>query len=48
MNVILGRCLGSQINVWTTFKERQKNKKNNAGSCHVFAHMMLLLCLRQS
>lgn len=28
MNVILGRCLGSQINVWTTFKERQK--KNNA------------------
>lgn len=47
MNVILGRCLGSQINVWTTFKERQKNK-NNAGSCHVFAHMMLLLCLRQS
>lgn len=47
MNVILGRCLGSQINVWTTFKERQK-KNNNAGSCHVFAHMMLLLCLRQS
>lgn len=47
MNVILGRCLGSQINVWATFKERQKN---NAGSCHVFAvaHMMLLLCLRQS
>lgn len=27
MNVILGRCLGSQINVWTTFKERQKIKK---------------------
>lgn len=26
MNVILGRCLGSQINVWTTFKERQKKK----------------------
>lgn len=47
MNVILGRCLGSQINVWTTFKDK-KNKINNAGSCHVFAHMMLLLCLRQS
>lgn len=27
MNVILGRCLGSQINVWTTFKERQKKIK---------------------